>query len=967
MTRRGLGAILLALMPALLFAQAQTTGSINGTIVNESGASVGNAEVTISSPAIQGDRTTTTNSAGFFTARLLPPGQYTVTIMSPGLQPAVISTRVGVGETVPLDVTLRPGDVMAEEITVHGRVSPLEAPETRQSFDYTEEVEELPIINRNINVIALNAPNTSVGPNAGQVAISGAPAFDTVVLLDGAEISDPYFGSGTTVYLEDAIQEVEVLTSGINARYGRFQGGVVNAVTKSGGNEFDGTLRAQLDKEAWNGKTPYDETQTETLNQTYQATLGGYLMRDRLWFFGGIRKIPETTQNVPTQTTNQSFTRTDTEERYQMKLRGAISASHSIDVSYLNYDATVANYNGLPPGDLLASGQRGDPREMTTASYQGILGPRTFLEAMYTKKEASIVSGGSPDKGDPILWGTPGNWVYNNHWWDATDPSIRNNETAALHLSQSVNLERAGVHQLDGGVQWVASATGGDNRQSATGYNLVAFTQNFNPRVSGSEVVFDVLPGEVQRWVATDLRATNEITNTAFYVNDTIHWDRLRVDVGLRYDLYSGTTTGVESFDLDFSDWAPRIGVAYNITPAIQILGSWGKYVGRFNDAWAQGASGVSSAPRRVFTYTGAAIMGATADQIETMLRDDTVWTLSNVIGDPSFPTTWVSADARSPYVNEYNLSVRTALPGSSGFASLTYTNREFKDLMTGFAGLACSDFGLCDGGDIVPLPNNRQTDATVWSNDPRARRDYDAVVFQFDYRPTSRFLLGGNWTWSETKGNYEGEARNLPASGSVFGSREREINLAFAAPYGYLAPHLKNRAHIYSTYRFDFGRAGTLSTSGIVNYRNGFVWSRAASVARSIEPAYAAHPSTTYTRFFDGRGNNTFSDVWSLDTALRYELPLFAGIAPFIKLDVLNILNNDALIQYDTTGTTVTNADGSVSWAPSGNATTTMPTCHPDNADFEPSANCSGFGRIRNEDDYQSPRTFMFSAGIRF
>ncbi|HUP49573.1 MAG TPA: TonB-dependent receptor [Thermoanaerobaculia bacterium] len=959
---------LLALVPTVLMGQAQTTGSLTGTVTTEAGAPVAGAEVTVSGPAIQGERVTRTNSSGQFTARLLPPGQYVITVNRPGLQPAVISVRVGVGETVPVNVTLRPGDILAEEITVRGRISPLQTPETQRSFDYTEEVEELPIVNRNINMIALRAPNTSFGPNAGQVAIAGAPSYDTVTLLDGAEISDPYFGTGTTVYLEDSVQEVQVLTTGISARYGRFSGGVINAVTKSGGNEFTGILRAELENQSWNSKTPFGETQADNLNQTYQGTLGGYLMRDRLWFFGGYRTIPETATAFTTRTTSESFTSTSTEERYQLKLRGAITPNHTVDVSYLQFDAAITNRAGLPAGDLFAVGNRTDPREMTSATYQGVLGYNTFLDGMYTKKDVSISSGGSPTGGDPFLWTTAGNWVYNNHWWDATDPSVRNNETLAANLSHSLDLGAAGTHQLLGGVQRVESVTAGDNRQSATGYNLVAFTQNFNPRVSGSDVIFDLLTGESQRWVATNLRATNTIENTALYLQDTMHWGNFRLDLGLRYDMYQGTTTGVQAFDLDFSDISPRLGLAYNITPGLQVLGTWGKYVGRFNDNWAGPAAGVSSAPREVYIYTGPNIMGGSRQEIQAALRNDEFWQLTGLVGDPAFPTTWMSSDAKSPYANELNLSLRSALPRNSGFAALTYTNRVYKNLMTAFVGLACSDFGRCEGtGDRSALPGNRETDTSVYDNDARTKRDYDALSLQFDYRPTARLGAGGSWTWSETKGNYEGEALNQPASGSVHGSREREFPLEFAAPYGFLNPHITHRANVYTTYRFDFGGAGTLSASGLLNYRSGRVWNRTASVPRTVEPAYATRPSTTYVHFFDGRGNNEFNDVWSLDTGFRYALPLFRGIAPFVKLDVLNVLDNDTLIGFQTTGTSVLGSDGVRRWAPTGNATTTMPTCHPDNAGFQPSKACTGFGRIRTENDYQTPREFRLSVGLQF
>jgi outer membrane receptor protein involved in Fe transport len=614
--------LLVALVPTALWGQAQTTGAVAGTVTNEAGSPVADAEVTLSSPAIQGDRVTRTNTAGQFNARLLPPGQYTAAINAPGLQPAVLTFRVLVGETIPLDVTLFSGGVVAEEIVVHGRTSPLQTPETRQSFEYTEEVEELPIQNRNINNIALLAPNTSFGPNAGQVAIAGAPAFDTVVLLDGAEISDPYFGSGTVVYLEDAIQEVQVLTTGISARYGRFQGGVINAVTKSGGNEYSGTLRAELDKQSWNSQSPFGESQSDKTNKVYQATMGGFIIPDRLWFFGGYRTIPASSTTATTRTTLEPFTTSSEEERYQIKLRGAITASHTVEASYLNFDAVTSGRAGLPAGDALALGDRADPREMTSATYQGVFGYNTFVDAMYTEKKVQIASGGDPNGGDPFLWASAGNWVYNNHWWDFSDPSVRDNETMALNASHSLDFGDYGTHLIQGGIQYVESTTAGDNRQSATGYNLVAGTAAFNPRVENGVLLFDLNNQQVSRWVATNLQATNYIENTAFYLQDTINWNDFRFDLGVRYDMYQGKTTGVQAFDLDFSDFSPRVGVTYNVTPSLQVLGTYGRYVGRFNDNWAGPAAGVSSAPRSIWLYTGPTRLGLTAAEVQTILRN---------------------------------------------------------------------------------------------------------------------------------------------------------------------------------------------------------------------------------------------------------------------------------------------------------------------------------------------------------
>lgn len=957
---------LLMIFPTTLLGQAQTTGSVTGQVTDEAGNPVADAIVTLSGPAIQGERTTRTNSAGQFTAHLLPPGQYTAAIMSSGFQTAVVTFRAGVGETQRVNVTLFPGADLAEEIVVHGRVSPMESPETRQSFDYTNEVEDLPIEDRNINLIALNAPNTSFGPNVGQVAVAGAPAFDTVVLLDGAEISDPLFGSGTTVYLEDAIQEVQVLTTGISARYGRFQGGVINAVTKSGGNEFSGILRAEFENEDWNSQTPFGEELTDDLSKVYQATLGGYILRDRLWFFGGYRTIPETTTSFTTVITGEAFATTANEDRWQLKLRGAITPSHTIDASYLEFEAETANRAGLPAGDRLALGARTDPRDMTSVSYTGILGFNTFIDAMATEKNVEISSGGSPTAGDPFLWRRPFS-VFNNHWWDATDPSVRDNSTLAFNVNHAIDAGGFGAHMLIGGVQHVESTTAGDNRQSATGFNLDARTPNFNARIGpGGDVIFDLHPDEVYRWEALNLRATNKVENTAVYLQDGISWGNLRLDLGVRYDMYEGSTTGVQAFDLDFDDISPRIGVAYNVSPSWQVVGSWGRYVGRFNDNWGQEASGVGSAPRREDIYSGPVMTGLSRAEVQEVLRNDEFWSLNNLFGSPDFPTTWVAEDATSPFADEFNLSIRSALPANSGFASLTYTNREYNNLFDDFQGLVCTDFNLefdrpCPEGDFSAVPGGRFVDTTVMANAPRARRDYDGVALQLDYRPTGRLALGGNWTWSETQGNYEGEGRNTPASGSVWGDRERNKPMESAAPYGYLNTHIRHRAYAYGTYQFDFDRFGSLSTSGIVNYRTGRVWERTASVPVADIPEYQSS-SGTYTHFFDGRGSNEFNDVWSLDVAARYALPLFYGVAPFVKVTVENVLDNDTLVSFQTTGRrlAVTDEDGDFShwsWAPTGN-------CGPDD---QPSRDCTGFGRIAGQQNYQDPREIFLWVGFQF
>src|SRR6202008_497175 len=105
---------------------------------------------------------------------------------------------------------------------------------------------------RTLQGITTLSPGVSENtPNTIQVVINGAFAFDNVFMLNGVDVNDNLFGSPQKLFIEDAIEETQVLTSGITAEYGRFTGGVVNAITKSGGNTFSGTYRANLQNPSW--------------------------------------------------------------------------------------------------------------------------------------------------------------------------------------------------------------------------------------------------------------------------------------------------------------------------------------------------------------------------------------------------------------------------------------------------------------------------------------------------------------------------------------------------------------------------------------------------------------------------------------------------------------------------------------------------------------------------------------------
>ena len=1011
--KRFLVVMSILLIPTLVFGQAQTTGRVTGTVVDEEGNAVAGARVVFLSSALLGERVLTTSENGKFLAAILPIGPYSVEISAEGMQPVSFSFRLGVGETVPLDVTLKKGEAIVEEVTVYSTATAMETTQLGENFDYAKQVDELPIANRLIERVAEYAPNITFGPTPNTIAISGAPSYDTTVLLDGAEVSDPYFGSSPTLYLEDAIEEVQVLTAGISARYGRFQGGVVNAVTKTGGNNYDGALRYTFDNQSWNSQTPFNEVQVDNLNEYYQLTVGGFILKDHLWWFGGITDIPDSasaTNTVLVQPT-EGIERATTEERWQLKLRGAITPDHVVELNHLDYTRTQEDQTPLPPGDALAVGDRIDPRTIDIATYQGVLTPNLFLDVQYTDKEVSIQSGGDPSGFDPVF-DSAQSAVFNNGWWDFEDASVRNSETIGLNLTQSLSTANWGTHTLEYGVQYVESTTGGENKQSATGFNLLSYSQDTNLTSLGGAAFYDLefsSPGVERfnvlnyftytcgasgsdlcqvnyRWVALPLGGDQKLKDLAPYVQDTWEIGKWRFDAGLRWDNYEGSGP-LASQDFDFDEIAPRVGLTYNVDQNWQVQATYGKYVSRFNDGVFNEITGVSAAPRLEQLYAGSncwadpaqnvgvtlsdgatpidpGMDGCDASDIGAILRDEDSWGAFTFVQDPNQPSIFNDDNIEAPYANDYNFSVKRALPRNSGSLVFSYIYRDFRNLIDDFVGAVCDDYsytylnGQCSNATDIFDPTGAPlttVDTVIWANTNTAQRTYTAFSVLANWTPSANWGVGGNYTFGQIDGNYEGEGRNTPSSGSAIGNHERGYSNELAYPPGVLDEDIQQRMRAWGSYRFNFDRAGSLVLGSVFTFQTGQVYNHIAGTDRSAAPncAPGADPNLspgcyvsqgrTFTGIYDGRGDFNFDSWWKLDFSARYQFPIWKDLTGWVKADVQNILNNDTLIAFQTTGNAVNNGSFN-EWQPA-----------------------STFGRVRNQDDYQGPRQYFFTVGIQF
>ena len=301
---RNLGlALAMAAVAGAAWAQGSQTGTLTGRVESADGQPLPGVTVAVSAPSLQGERTAVTTENGDYIFKGLPAGRYKVSFTLSGF-----STRRSDDERrdrPELDRERHPlGGLRAGDGHGHRRRAVRAGDDADGSDAHRPRDVDTLATGRALEQIADLAPGlTDNTPNAGQVTIAGGFAYDNVFMLDGVDITDSTFGSPNDVFIEDAIEETQVITSGVSAEFGRFGGGVINAITKRGGNEFSGQLPHRLHQSLLARRDAASRTRQETtresrLGKVFQATLGGPIVRDRLWFFLAGRKENRNTQGT---------------------------------------------------------------------------------------------------------------------------------------------------------------------------------------------------------------------------------------------------------------------------------------------------------------------------------------------------------------------------------------------------------------------------------------------------------------------------------------------------------------------------------------------------------------------------------------------------------------------------------------------------------------------------------------------
>jgi len=231
-------------------AQSQaSTGQIIGTVKNPAGELVPGATVTVTNPATGLSRSLTTNDQGGFSAVNLPSGDYTIDVEAPGFGKFTqTGYKVEVGSALTADITLSVQGVTGTVLVTAGANVETTQVQTTTNINDTS-ISQLPINGRRFQDFVLATPTAQIDPSRGQISLVGQRGINGNVQIDGADYNNPFFGglrggersNQAFTIPQGAVKEFQVVASGYNAEFGRSTGGVVNAVTKSGTNDFHGS------------------------------------------------------------------------------------------------------------------------------------------------------------------------------------------------------------------------------------------------------------------------------------------------------------------------------------------------------------------------------------------------------------------------------------------------------------------------------------------------------------------------------------------------------------------------------------------------------------------------------------------------------------------------------------------------------------------------------------------------------
>jgi len=366
----------LFLLPTLRSLAIEQTGDLECRATGADGAPRAGVTLRLTGSNLQGERIGRTGPDGHFAFLAIPVGDYRLEASSPGFASSrVEEIRVHLGRTTSIVVPMR---VLAVEETVEVTAErPLiDSARTTSLETYTDDFIARARVDSQARTYQ-SLFNSAAGVRASGTDswVRGSSQIENTYLIDGVDTTDPTFGSWGVNVSAEALEEVQVQTGGFAAEFGRTTGGVLNLVTKSGGNQFSGSVDLRYrNEDLMSAGDHFDPDQNPVKQSYFDAAVGGPIVRDKLWFFvsaGAVR------HDTPYATLPVSETEEGT--RYLAKLTWQVTPSHKLTLQTIGDPTTTDNLAG-PQAAPEAQATLDSEGRFTSLQYQGVLAPDFILQ-----------------------------------------------------------------------------------------------------------------------------------------------------------------------------------------------------------------------------------------------------------------------------------------------------------------------------------------------------------------------------------------------------------------------------------------------------------------------------------------------------------------------------------------------------------------------------------------------------------
>ena len=422
----------LALVPAV--SRAQSTGGLRGTVIDKDSQPIAGVTVVVNNAALGvSNRGAVTDAKGEWRVAPLPPGKgYTITVSMQTFSTTTLSDiEVTTGHIVAVPITLRPSAENTQTIRVVGTQDVVNQADTTTTTTINSEfIDALPILGRNYQDVLTLAPGVTDVNGDGNPNIHGSRDTDVVTLVDGVSTVDPVTGQVGQQLNINSIQDIEVVTSGASAEFGRAQGGFVRVTTKSGGNDFEGSFRfdwrgktldndgAGIDNSRYHGGLGENGLRDLKFNDVYPVlTLSGPIRKDKAWYFVTAEYRQEQT---PVNALTQAFVRTHKERRIFGKASWDISTNHKLVFTgtfdpQQDFNLGLDSFTPVQSGYMSTGGGRNLVLRETA-----VFSPNVFLDTTlqdYIEKPTESPTTGADTNGNGLQF------IDRNHngFFDATE------------------------------------------------------------------------------------------------------------------------------------------------------------------------------------------------------------------------------------------------------------------------------------------------------------------------------------------------------------------------------------------------------------------------------------------------------------------------------------------------------------------------------------------------------------------